>query len=52
MRATPRLLQRLHSRTASVCVVGQGYVGLSTASFVFDTRDAMGPRGQLDLVKL
>jgi UDP-N-acetyl-D-glucosamine dehydrogenase len=32
VRSTSELLQRLASRTAAVCVVGQGYVGLSVAA--------------------
>ncbi len=32
MRSAPELLQRLHSRTATLCVIGQGYVGLSVAA--------------------
>ena len=32
MRTTPQLLSRLTERSASVCVVGQGYVGLSVAA--------------------
>jgi UDP-N-acetyl-D-glucosamine dehydrogenase len=32
MKTTPELLTRLADRTARVCVVGQGYVGLSVAA--------------------
>ena len=32
MRSAPDLLHRLRDRTATVCVIGQGYVGLSVAA--------------------